>query len=284
MKLFDTHTHLDFACFDEDRQAVLTRFQARGGERILLAGVSQSQWAIAAQLCQRHASLCMSVGFHPHFLEPEASVAGAAATERHANNSIRHGRPSLSSLDANQLQRQLADALAHYGDHIVAIGECGLDRMVKTPMAEQLRVLEAQLAFAKQAQLPVILHCRGAHNELLQCLSQQGVHSGVIHAFSGSVELAQEYIRRGLKIGVGGTISYARAAKTRRAIAQLPLTELLLETDSPDMPHEGFQGQRNEPAHCADTITHLAQLRDEDDATIASQLWQNALSLFGRKL
>ena len=280
MKLFDTHTHLDFACFDEDREAVLARFQSIGGERILLAGVSHSQWAIAAELCQRHAKLCMSVGFHPHFLEPEDPIAVADIEATSASNAISNGMPRLSNLDANQLQRQLAEALELYADHVVAIGECGLDKMVQTPMAEQLRVLEAQLAFAKQVQLPVILHCRGGHNELLQCISQRGVHSGVIHAFSGSVELAQEYIRRGFKIGVGGTISYARAAKTRRAIAQLPLTELLLETDSPDMPHEGFQGQRNEPYHCGNTIRQLAVLRDEDEETIAQQLWQNAVSLF----
>ncbi|RMA80188.1 TatD family hydrolase [Umboniibacter marinipuniceus] len=281
MKLFDTHTHFDFRCFDSDRSQVWSRFQALGGQRLLMAGVSQSQWQRAAQLCESNPAWSMSVGYHPLFLSAEPH---STSYDDSASADATTGVParSLADVDTVQLSAQLTEALSRYDEYVVAIGECGLDRFAATAMQEQQRVLQIQLAIAKSVQRPVILHCRGAHNELLQAIDQTGVSSGVIHAFSGSVELAREYIRRGFKVGVGGTISYARAAKTQRTIAQLPLTELLLETDSPDMPHSGHQGQRNEPSYCRNTIAQLTMLREEDEETIAEQLWQNALILFGK--
>src|SRR5690606_13153989 len=125
----------------------------------------------------------------------------------------------------------------------------GLDANIDASMALQLLVLRAQLEVAAKCDKPVILHCVKAHNQLLEALDTSGVKRGVIHAFSGSSELAEQYWRRGFYLGIGGTITYERALKTRRAVQQLPLEALLLETDAPDMPMAGKQGERNSPEY-----------------------------------
>ena len=148
---------------------------------------------------------------------------------------------------------QLAMLLAERPHKLVAVGEIGLDLYMDNPQFErQQSVLLAQLRLAKQHDLPVILHSRRTHDQLAAALRRMQLpRRGVVHGFAGSLSQAQAFIRLGYYIGVGGTITYERAQKTRGVMAQLPLEALLLETDAPDMPLAGYQGQPNRPERAA---------------------------------
>lgn len=254
MPLFDTHCHLDFAEFDNDRIDVFNCAQARGVEKILLPGVRAEQWANLMGLARQHPQqLCFALGLHPFWCD--------------------------SHQTAHLIQ--LEKVLQQKPDGLVAIGECGLDAVAAPArMKKQQALLEAQLELALKFELPVILHIRKAHPQLQQLLKRFTGIRGVIHGFSGSYELAKSYLDLGMLLGIGGTITYPRANKTRAALSRLPLNSLVLETDAPDMPLCGYQGQRNEPARLQQVLEALAELRDEPKQEIERQLWRNSLALF----
>ncbi len=163
----------------------------------------------------------------------------------------------------------------------VAIGECGLDKMINAPVAHQFAVFDYQVKLAAELNMPLILHSRKAHNEIMKHLDSAGVSGGgVIHAFSGSYELAKQYIDRGFYIGVGGAVTYERAKKTHEAIRKIPIERIVLETDAPSMPIHGRQGQRNSPEYIPEIATALADLKNISIEEIAVQTTQNACSLF----
>ncbi len=250
--LVDSHCHLDLPPLAAQFEAVLGRARRVGVGACLIPAVQRKQWP---QLEHRSAppAVAVAIGLHPCFA---------------------HRADDLDAL-ARRLQSP---------HPFVAIGECGLDKVAGVlPMTEQIALCAEQLRLAQLHELPVLLHVRQAHNELLSLLKRHPLSAGgVVHGFSGSPELAHQYLRHGLRIGVGGVITYPRAAKTRKAVAQLPVTALLLETDSPDMPLNGFQGQANEPAHLPQVLTQLAQLRSGCERELCVQLLENTRSLFPR--
>ena len=147
---------------------------------------------------------------------------------------------------------------------------------------KQYEFLETQLAFAKRFNLPVNLHSRKTHDVLFTFLKKAKLsNTGVVHGFAGSYDQAKRFVDLGYKIGVGGTITYQRANKTREAIKKLPLDALILETDSPDMPVFGFQGEPNRPERLVETFRHLCELREEEPEKIVEIAWGNSLKLFG---
>ncbi|OWL79583.1 TatD family hydrolase, partial [Vibrio parahaemolyticus] len=159
----------------------------------------------------------------------------------------------------------------------VAIGECGLDFAVNVDPELQERVLETQFELARRFNLPVILHSRKAHNRLIQMVKAAKLpRGGVLHAFAGSYQQGMEWVRLGFFIGVGGTITYPRAHKTRDAIQRLPLENLVIETDAPDMPILGYQGEPNHPAKLIHVFNELAELHSVRKQSIATQLWENS--------
>ncbi len=166
--------------------------------------------------------------------------------------------------------------------NVVAVGEIGLDLYRDDPQfARQERFLDAQLQLAKRYDLPVILHSRRTHDKLAMHLKRQDLpRTGVVHGFAGSLQQAERFVRLGYKIGVGGTITYPRASKTRDVMARLPLDALLLETDAPDMPLKGFQGQPNRPEQAARVFDALCELRPEPAEVIADTLYRNTITLF----
>lgn len=250
---FDSHCHFDFSAFDSDRDAVWRECARQGVRGLLVPGVTARQWPVAAQLCHKLPGLVWAAGFHPWWL-PDT---GIEQSRRHL----------LAALD---------DTLC------VAVGECGLDKIIDTSLARQMEFLHMQLEVASECNKPVIIHCRKAHHELLPLLKKHALpQGGVIHAFSGSPELASQYWSLGFYLGIGGTITYPRARKTRNAVCQLPLEALLLETDAPDMPLSGRQGQRNSPEYLPQVAEVLAQLRGETLARVAEQTRLNAARLFG---
>ncbi|MGL4429651.1 MAG: TatD family hydrolase, partial [Silvania sp.] len=177
---------------------------------------------------------------------------------------------------------QLQQTLDKRPQKVVAVGEIGLDLYRDDPQfAKQEYLLEAQLKLAKRYDLPVILHSRRTHDTLAMHLKRQNLpRTGVVHGFSGSLQQAERFVQLGYKIGVGGTITYPRASKTRDVMARLPLDALLLETDAPDMPLNGFQGQPNRPEQAVRVFEVLCELRPEPEEVIADVLYRNTTTLF----
>ncbi len=252
---------MDFAAFDSDRNAVISQCRQLGVEQLICPGVSPQQWPKLDALAKRYEGVAYAVGIHPWFISSLADTPQAFSLAQYDDQ--------LKNIVAGQLR-------------CVAIGECGLDAKIDVPLALQQEVLEWHCHQAQALQLPLIVHCVKAHNEMLQCLNNFPEVKGVIHAFSGSIELAENYWQRGFLLGVGGTITYERASKTRSSLSAMPLESLLLETDAPDMPLQGQQGHRNSPVNLVAIAQQLAQLRGISVEAVAEATSRNAKGLFGR--
>lgn len=250
----DTHCHFDFPPFSGQERESLALAEQAGVRRIIVPTVMADRFARVLKLAHDYPPLFAALGLHPLYIE-------------------QHQEAELE---------QLATLLAGRPPKLVAVGEIGLDLYMEHPQFErQQRVLKAQLKLAKEYDLPVILHSRRSHDQLAAMLRRADVpRRGVVHGFAGSLSQAQAFIRLGYYIGVGGTISYERAQKTRSVMAQLPLTSLLLETDAPDMPLAGYQGQPNRPERAVEVFQTLCQLRSESPDDIAAQVQHNAHALF----
>ena len=249
MRLFDTHCHFDFDPFQNNFEHELLLAQQVGVERFLIPAIGIENWPRLKQLSEQYTSIYIALGFHPYFLAQQ------------------------SADDIELLDAQLRAA----GSRCIAVGECGLDGMVEVSMVQQEAFFIAQLELAKQYQLPLILHARKTHNRLIQLLKQHRFeHGGILHGFSGSYQQGKQFVDLGFYLGIGGVISYPRASKTRQAVAQLPLDFLVLETDAPDMPLMGYQGQVNHPKRLPLVLECLAKLHRKDKQTIADIVWQNS--------
>lgn len=250
----DTHCHFDFAPFVGNEAESLRLAEAAGIEKIIAVGVSADRFAGVMQLASQWPAVYAALGTHP--------MAVAGFEEAH--------------------MAQLEDYLRQRPTKLVAIGEIGLDRYIEDPQFDkQLHMLEAHFRLAKRYDLPVILHSRRTHDTLAQQLRRHDLpRRGVVHGFAGSEQQALAFIRAGYAIGVGGTITYPRATKTRNTIARLPLTSLLLETDAPDMPLLGFQGEPNRPERVRNVWQSLCEIREEPPEVIAATVRENTRALF----
>ena len=254
-RFIDTHCHFDFPPFTGDEEQSIAKAAEAGVQAIIVPSVEAAYFSRVLDLSTRHPALYAALGLHPIVIE------------RHRDEDI----------------EQLDEIVQTEGDKLVAIGEIGLDLYREHPHFErQQTILDAQLRLAKRHDLPVILHSRRTHDKLAMHLKRIDLpRKGVVHGFSGSLQQAQRFIELGYKIGVGGTITYPRASKTRDVMAQLPLSALLLETDAPDMPLNGFQGQPNRPEQAARVFATLCELRKETEEAIAGALLENTRSVFG---
>ncbi|MBC8951477.1 TatD family hydrolase [Xenorhabdus sp. PB62.4] len=250
----DTHCHFDFPPFAGNETTSLEQAKQVGVGKIIVPSVSQMNFQRIATLAENYPSIYAAFGLHPLYIREHQNV------------------------HLDELERQLQKKSAK----CVAVGEIGLDLHMPEPQFEkQKNVLEEQIKLAKQYDLPVILHSRKSHDQLAAILRKQNLpRTGVIHGFAGSLSQAQAFIRLGFYIGVGGTITYERAQKTRNTISQLPLSSLVLETDAPDMPLSGFQGQPNRPERVAQVFSILCELRQESPDEIVNQIYQNSVALF----
>lgn len=254
MRFIDTHCHFDFPPFVDDAEQSIARAAEAGVEKIIVPAVDVSRFAVVCQLAADHPALYAALGLHPIVIESHQDV-------------------HLDKLEAYLKQPP---------EKLVAIGEIGLDLYREDPQFDkQERLLDEQLRLAKNYDLPVILHSRRTHDKLALHLRRHDLpRRGVVHGFAGSLQQAQAFIKLGYAIGVGGTITYERASKTRQTIAQLPLESLLLETDAPDMPLNGFQGQPNRPERARLVWETLCSLRNESPQQITDALWLNSQTVF----
>ncbi|MCF2946554.1 TatD family hydrolase [Paraglaciecola aquimarina] len=257
----DSHCHLDFSCFDTDRQEILKSCTKLGIGTIVLPGTQAAHWQNQIDLVesfsqqnfsqQKLPQLKFALGLHPYF---------------------------LSGYQDKHLIR-LKSLLQQHQDKVVALGEIGLDAAIELDWQTQLNIFIKQLNLAKELSLPIILHHRKTHNELIQTIKNHDFKcGGIVHAFSGSFQQALTYIELGFKLGVGGGITYHRAHKTRQTISQLPISSLVLETDAPDMPLSGKQGSRNTPQNLVEIFNCLVKLRTESPEEIKQAIYKNTVT------
>lgn len=250
--LYDSHCHLDAAAFDADRGQVLARAREAGVARQLIPAVDRGSWDAIRALCAAEPGLRPAYGLHPMFLD-------------------RHQPGHLDELEAWLAAERPA-----------AVGECGLDFYVEgLDPDQQRRIFRRQLELARDFDLPVVLHARKAVEEVIATLREVGGLRGVVHSWSGSEQQARQLFEMGFCLGIGGPVTYDRAKRLRRTVADMPLDHLLLETDAPDQPDAQWRGQRNEPARLQHVLEVVAGLRGQPVAAVAEATTTNALRLFG---
>ena len=164
--------------------------------------------------------------------------------------------------------------------HPIAVGEIGLDFYLSNhDKLIQIALFEKQLKVAATFNLPVILHVRKAHDQVILLLRKYSIKGGIVHSFNGSEQQAKDYIKLGFLLGVGGAISYSRATRLRNMFSKLPLSTLVLETDAPDMPLQDQKGKRNSPEFIPHILDILVELRPESASAIAQTTTANVRAL-----
>jgi TatD DNase family protein len=257
MLLVDTHAHLNDGRFRHDLPAVLQRAATAGVRAVINAGFNLESSRGGVELAGRHAPVYAAVGFHPH----EAKHFSPAA---------------LAGL------RGLAAA-----EKVVAVGEIGLDFYYNhSPPSAQREAFIEQLRLARELNLPVIVHDRDAHREVLDILLEEGLPSagGVMHCFSGDTAFAAQCLEMGLYLSLAGPVTFKQAGPLAEVARQVPPERLLVETDAPYLAPVPFRGQRNEPAHVTYVLQRIAGLRGKDPETLARVTSENAVRLFGVRL
>jgi len=279
LELVDTHCHLDFNNFDNDRNEVILRARAAGLTHMLIPGVTIESSREAVKLSENDSVLFAAIGIQP-------------------NDALTWTDNSIS--DLTQLLHSNINPLTTSRKKIVAIGEIGLDYYWEAAShLHQKKIIWEQLQLAAKYELPVILHLREKKDaefgpcaedlldiltnwmdELISTKNPLSSHPGVLHSFSGNLDTAQKAIQMGFFIGVTGPVTFKNAKKRQDLIAALPLEHLLLETDAPFLTPHPNRGQRNEPANIQFVAIKVAELHNESLARVAGQTCTNAKKLF----
>ena len=250
--LIDTHSHIDMDGLDCD-ETILNASQF-GVEKIVVPSVDRSSFEKVIGLSHKHEGVYCALGIHPS----EAQKAQDA--------------------DFNKIIELSKD------EKVVAIGECGLDYYWdKSFINEQAEVFLKQIKIAKSLRLPLIVHDREAHKDTFDLLSRniKDEIPVIMHCFSGSLEFANECIKKGFYIAIGGVVTFKNAKKLHEIALKIPLNHLLLETDAPYLTPEPYRGKRNEPAYVRFAAEKIAELRGISLDEIAEATTQNARKVFG---
>lgn len=249
--IFDSHAHYDDARFSEDVCDLLDTLPEKGVSGVISCGVNAESTRFAQALAQKYDYIYAAAGFHPLNLEDVPENAETVLCEL------------------------LKDPKT------VAVGEIGLDyHYEKESRTEQLALFEMQLRLAKELDLPVIVHDREAHDDTLRLLKEIQP-TGVVHCFSGSVEMAKEILKLDMYIGLGGAVTFKNAVKPVEVAAMVPAERLLLETDAPYMTPVPFRGKRCDSSLIAYTAARIAEIRGVDTRALCTQTEINTRRLFG---
>jgi len=252
LELFDTHAHLHFPEFDGDRAEMMARARQAGVTRMLTIGTEVPTSRAAIALAEAEPGVWATVGVHPH----DAAAADADV---------------LTEIE------RLAG-----GPRVVAVGEIGLDFFRNlSPRDVQERVFRHLIGLARRVRKPVVVHCRDAHAEVLAILGEEGASEvgGIMHCFSGDVEIARRCLDLGLLVSLAGPVTYPNARALPDVARFVPADRLVIETDCPFLPPQGYRGKRNEPAYLALTAARVAELRGEPLEEFARRASDNARRL-----
>ena len=250
--IFDTHAHYDDEHFDEDRDTVLGSLAGHGVSLAVDPACDLASCEKTLELSAKYGFIYSAVGVHPHSAESDGA--------------------------GNWLQRVEAFAKQN---KVVAIGEIGLDYHYDFfPREKQLKVFSAQLALANDLGLPVIIHDREAHADTFE-LVQKYRPRGIIHCYSGSAEMAREFVKLGMYIGFTGSVTFKNANKLLLAAAEVPEDRILLETDCPYMAPVPYRGRRCDSTLIPATAERLAEIRGTDAQTLIDRARENGCRVYG---
>jgi TatD DNase family protein len=257
MELVDSHAHIDFPQFADDREAVFARAQAAGVTTLLAIGTGPGPEKMDAAIpyAERHDWIYATVGVHPH--------------------------------EAKQVTGEVLDKLAELAKHpkVIAWGEIGLDYFYDhSPRETQQRVFREQMTLAAQARLPIIIHCRDAWPDTLNMLDEHWRGTGlggILHCFTSTLEDARRVLDMGFMISFAGNATYPKTQPLRDVAKALPLANILIETDAPFLAPQGFRGKRNEPAYVVEVARTLASVRDLPADEFAAATAGNFRRFFG---
>ena len=250
--LVDTHAHLQWNSFDRDREKVLIRAREAHVDCVVNIGFDVDGSIKGVKLAEHHEGLYATVGIHPH-------------------NAIQLDQNVLNKL------RELSQ-----NPKVVAIGEIGLDYYRNlSPREAQKKAFEAQLLLAEELELPVVVHDREAHTDVLEIISRfRGKIRGIMHCFSGSKEMAEQCIRSGFLVSFAGNVTYPNAHKLHEIAKWIDLRKTLLETDSPWLTPQAMRGKRNEPGFLPLTAKKIASLKGICLDDLAEATTKNAEAIF----
>jgi len=250
--LIDSHAHLDTKDFDKDRDEVIIRANKSGINNIITVGVDFKSSLSAIDIAHKYEGVYAAVGFHPH----NARIASYEEMKM-------------------LIDRVVSDS------KIVAWGEIGLDFFKNySPREDQVKVFKQQLRIADELDIPVIIHDREAHEQVISILKDYK-NRGVIHCFSGDLDIAMRFIELGFYISIPGTVTYKKASKIRRVVSDVPLDYILIETDCPFLTPHQKKGQRNEPLFVKFTAQEIALIKGIDLDEVYKVTTNNAQRLFG---
>ena len=251
--IFDTHAHYDDERFGEDRDELLSSLFEGSVSHIVNCGCDLKSSLTTIALAEKYENLYAAVGVHAHEAETCTDDDLAKIAELYSHNKV------------------------------VAVGEIGLDYFYDfSPRERQIEVFRAQIELANKLDLPVIIHDREAHEDTLNILKELRP-KGVVHCFSGSVEMAKEIIKLGLYIGLGGAVTFKNAKKPIEVAEYVPLDRLLLETDAPYMTPVPFRGKRCDSAHITYTAEKIAEVKGMDVQELIDVCNENSKKLFNIK-
>ncbi|CAM4374170.1 hydrolase TatD [Bacillus manliponensis] len=252
--LFDTHSHLNADQFAEDLQEVIARMKEAGVSYTVVVGFDEITIKRAMELAETYDFIYAAVGWHP--------VDAIDMTEDHL--------------------KWLEELAAH--PKVVALGEMGLDYYWdKSPKEVQQEVFRKQIQLAKKVKLPIIIHNRDATQDIVTILEEENAAEvgGIMHCFSGSVEVAKQCIEMNFLISLGGPVTFKNAKKPKEVAMEIPMEKLLIETDCPYLTPHPFRGKRNEPSYVKLVAEEIANLKELSYEEVATKTTENAKKLFG---
>jgi len=254
--LVDSHCHLDFPAFDEDRDAVVARARAAGVGVMVTISTRVRQFDALKAMAGRYERVYCSVGTHPHHADQELDVT------------------------VEDLVRLAADPI------VVAIGEAGLDYFYdNAPREAQAEGFRRHIAAARETQLPLVIHARDADDDIAAILTEEmgkGAFPAVLHCFSSGPELARRGVALGCYVSFSGILTFKRSDELRAIAAEVPTDRLLVETDAPYLAPVPHRGRRNEPAYVVETARVLAEVKQLDAGQIAASTNENFFRLFNK--
>ncbi|HIW25325.1 MAG TPA: TatD family hydrolase [Firmicutes bacterium] len=248
---FESHAHYDDERFDDDRDELLASFPAEGIETVVNSSSDIASSRASIALAEKYPFFYASVGVHPH--------------------------------EVSKMREEDIDTLRELSKHpkVVAIGEIGLDFYYDlSPRDDQRYWFKRQLALAEELDMPVIIHSRDASQECFDIISASNVRKGVIHCYSGSAPMAQDYADMGFYIGIGGSLTFKNNKKTVEVVEKLPLEKILIETDSPYLAPVPYRGRRNDSRLLKYVVEKISEIKNVPEIDICNITKNNAIELF----
>ncbi|SEB19982.1 TatD DNase family protein [Thalassobacillus cyri] len=254
--LFDTHVHLNARQFEEDREEVIQRAKEEGVEYMVVVGFDRETIPLAIEIAESHHNIYAAVGWHP--------------------------------VDAIDMEETDLDWIEELSSHskVVALGEMGLDyHWDKSPADVQKEVFRKQIQLAKKVNMPIIIHNREATQDIVDILKEEKAEEvgGIMHCYSGSVEIAEACVKMNFMISLGGPVTFKNAKRPKEVAEAIDLDHLLVETDCPFLAPHPNRGKRNEPAYVKLVAEQIAELKGVSLEEVSEKTTRNALKFFNIK-